>query len=137
MIHSFFDFGSVDWIKILLALVFSFFVGFVWYSPKVFGTIWMKALGLTEKDCAGGMAKPMLLEAIASLLKALFIVFLLSVLSVETHVDKLCLASVLCLATIIPGNLSRTAWEKGAWSLFWINTGSGFVILTGMVFILG
>ena len=29
-------------------------LGFIWYHPKVFGTAWMKAVGLTEEDMKGG-----------------------------------------------------------------------------------
>ncbi len=30
----------------------SLIVGFIWYHPKVFGTLWMKETGLTEEDAA-------------------------------------------------------------------------------------
>ena len=29
-------------------------VGFVWYNPKVFGSAWMKAAGVTEEQVQGG-----------------------------------------------------------------------------------
>lgn len=39
----------------LLAAAFStLVVGFIWYNPKVFGTIWMKESGLTEDKMKGG-----------------------------------------------------------------------------------
>ncbi len=41
----------------LLALVTAAFstliVGFIWYNPKVFGTIWMREAGLTEEKMKG------------------------------------------------------------------------------------
>ena len=38
-----------------LAVIFSaalipLLIGFIWYHPKVFGTTWMKAAGITEED---------------------------------------------------------------------------------------
>lgn len=30
------------------------FVGFLWYSPKLFGNAWMRTIGKTEKDFEGG-----------------------------------------------------------------------------------
>lgn len=34
--------------SIVVAALLVFFIGFVWYHPKVFGTIWMHETGLTE-----------------------------------------------------------------------------------------
>jgi len=39
---------------LLLSAFSSLLVGFVWYNPKVFGTIWMKESGVTEEKIKGG-----------------------------------------------------------------------------------
>ncbi len=36
-------------IAVLVASLVTLLVGFVWYNPKVFGTIWMKETGMTEE----------------------------------------------------------------------------------------
>jgi hypothetical protein len=42
----------------LVAALSTFITGFIWYNPKVFGTAWMKAEGLTEEQLKkGNMAK--------------------------------------------------------------------------------
>lgn len=41
-------------LAILAAALSSFVVGFIWYNPKVFGTIWMKEAGLTQEQCEKG-----------------------------------------------------------------------------------
>ena len=38
---------ETNWIAILLAALSTLVVGFIWYNPKVFGTIWMKETGIT------------------------------------------------------------------------------------------
>jgi hypothetical protein len=43
-----------NFLAILVAALTSFVVGFVWYHPKVFGTIWMKEAGLTQEQLAKG-----------------------------------------------------------------------------------
>jgi hypothetical protein len=44
---------EMNWIAILVAALSTLVVGFVWYHPKVFGTIWMKESGMTEENMKG------------------------------------------------------------------------------------
>lgn len=48
------DAVSINWMAIVAAAVVSFVVGGLWYSPLLFGKIWMDAAGLTEEQVAGG-----------------------------------------------------------------------------------
>ena len=47
------DFGHMA-LSVLAAALSTFIVGFIWYHPKVFGTAWMKAEGLTEEQLKKG-----------------------------------------------------------------------------------
>lgn len=40
----------INYLVIALAALVPTFVGFVWYNPKVFGTIWMQETGLTPES---------------------------------------------------------------------------------------
>lgn len=44
---------NFNWIALLLAALSALFIGFIWYSPKVFGTIWLKEIGMTEEEMKG------------------------------------------------------------------------------------
>ena len=49
---------EINFLAILAAAVSALVVGFIWYSPKVFGNAWMKAADMTEEQVKGGnMAK--------------------------------------------------------------------------------
>jgi hypothetical protein len=39
---------EINFLAVLVAAVSTLLVGFIWYDPRVFGTIWMKETGLTE-----------------------------------------------------------------------------------------
>ena len=48
----------MNYYAILVAALSSFVVGFIWYNPKLFGTIWMNEIGMTEEKARqGNMAK--------------------------------------------------------------------------------
>lgn len=49
---------EVNYVAVLVASLVTLLVGFVWYNPKVFGTIWMNETGMTEEKAKqGNMAK--------------------------------------------------------------------------------
>jgi hypothetical protein len=63
-----------NFLAVLVAALTSFVVGFVWYHPKVFGTIWMKEAGLTQEQLAkGNMLKIFGLTFLFSFMLALMI----------------------------------------------------------------
>jgi hypothetical protein len=49
---------NFNWYMIPVAALIPMAVGFIWYNPKVFGTAWMKASGMSMEDAKGmNMAK--------------------------------------------------------------------------------
>ncbi|AXB56695.1 DUF1761 domain-containing protein [Flavobacterium fluviale] len=45
---------EINFVALLLAAIVTLIVGFIWYSPKVFGTIWMKESNLTQEELKKG-----------------------------------------------------------------------------------
>ncbi len=63
---------EINFLAILVAALSTLAVGFIWYNPKVFGTIWMKESGMTEDDMKGSnMPKIFALTFIYSIMLAL------------------------------------------------------------------
>lgn len=44
---------EINFIALLLAALSTLVVGFIWYNPKVFGTIWMNETGMTQEKMKG------------------------------------------------------------------------------------
>ena len=60
---------EINFIALLLAAIVTLVVGFIWYHPNVFGTIWMKENNLTPDDLkTGNMLKIFGLTYIFSLM---------------------------------------------------------------------
>lgn len=45
---------EMNFLAIIVASLASLVVGFIWYNPKVFGTIWMQETGMTEEKAQQG-----------------------------------------------------------------------------------
>lgn len=42
-----------NFLALIVAALSTLVVGFIWYNPKVFGTIWMRETGMTEEKAKG------------------------------------------------------------------------------------
>lgn len=64
----------VNWLSILLSSLTPLILGFIWYHKSVFGTAWMKSVGLTEEDAKkANMAMIFGISLIMSFLMSMFL----------------------------------------------------------------
>lgn len=71
---------EINFIALLLSALSTLVVGFIWYHPKVFGTIWMNEAGVTEEQMKGSN---MILIFGMSILYAFLISFILQFLVIH------------------------------------------------------
>ena len=62
---------SMNWLAILVSALIPLIIGAIWYHPKVFGTAWMHATGITE-------AKTKTMSPVKAYVAALFLSGILS-----------------------------------------------------------
>jgi hypothetical protein len=48
------DFSTLNWLAIIVATLVFFGLGAIWYTPAVFGTMWMKETGITKETAQKG-----------------------------------------------------------------------------------
>ncbi len=72
---------------IFIAALIPLIVGFIWYHPKVFGTVWMKATGLSEED--GKNANMALIFGLTYVLSIMLAVIFQTLVIHQTHVRSL------------------------------------------------
>ncbi|MGB8315322.1 MAG: DUF1761 domain-containing protein [Aestuariivirga sp.] len=62
---------NVNWLAVVVGFVLSFGLGWLWYSPKLFGAKWAEGVGAKIGDgAATPPAAPMVLQAIGTFLLA-------------------------------------------------------------------
>ena len=127
---------AVNWLAVIVAALSTFVIGFLWYSPAVFGNSWMKENGFTEESMKN-----------ANMMKIFGLAFVL------------CLVASINLAMFLGptpdaamgafyGFLAGFGWvatfvgthylfERKSFKLFLINAGYSVVSLTVMGLIIG
>lgn len=139
---------EINWLAILIAVVATFILGFIWYTP-LFGKAWAKEMGfdMTQKPPAGAMMKGMILMVIGNFLMAYVFTHNIAVWNPTTWGQPLpaeyspaamagSAAFFTWLGFYLPVDLNRVAWEMKSWKLFFINTGYHLVALVVAAFIL-
>lgn len=65
---------EMNFTVIAIAALVPLVMGFLWYNPKTFGNIWMRAAGMTEENMKGAnMAKIFILTYIFSFMAAMML----------------------------------------------------------------
>jgi hypothetical protein len=93
------NFG-VNYVAVVVAAVVALVIGFIWYSPRVFGSRWMAYLGTTQAQLGNPGPTGMAVGVVASLVNA----WVLAVLSLN-----------LCGATLTDGVLLGVLAWLGSW----------------------
>ena len=118
-------FADISWTGVVAGAVVSFLLGWIWYSPKAFGTKWAEGLGV---DLASSTEMPMAamaLQIVGLLLMSWFV-------GVTAKTDALLTVILATLAFTIlaaSGNL----FGKTSKATVWVNAGYWIAALVVMI----
>ncbi len=132
---------EINWIAVLLAVVVSMVVGFVWYSKGVFGAVWMKLANISDQDMKKGMAGPMVAAVLGSLLTA----YILAHVAFLSHaffknsffMDAVNTAFWLWLGISATTLVIHNSFEHKPWKLTALAMGNRLVTLLAMGMVIG
>ncbi|RKF18729.1 DUF1761 domain-containing protein [Alginatibacterium sediminis] len=113
---------ELNGLGIAVATIIGMVLGALWYSPLLFGNVWMQCIGKTA-DTLGKSTGPMLGSIVASLLSAIGVSLLFSVLSVDSFQMAALVGLILGLLIIFPAMLSDSLFCGWGWQLLWIQVG--------------
>ncbi|MFT5692500.1 MAG: hypothetical protein ACI92E_001835 [Oceanicoccus sp.] len=96
---------GINIMGVLAATVIGMVLGALWYSPVLFGKKWMQSIGKTP-DTLGGSALPMVGCVIASMMTAVGISIVFSLVGVDSFSAGLGVGLTLGLLIVFPALLS-------------------------------
>lgn len=117
-------FSLLEVFGLLLSAAASVVLGGLWYSPLVFGTLWMREIGLTEakmKNMSTTPAQAIGIAIVLGVLFALLMNLLFTWVGVHTVAQGTLLSGVCCVTFFIVPLLVHSVFEDGSkkvWALY-------------------
>ena len=131
---------DINILAVLVAAIASTVIGAAWYSPFLFGKLWMSLSGLTpeklEEVKKKGVWKSYTLSFIAALVMAYVLSLFLRQAGTPDISVALQLGFFLWLGFIATTMLNRVLWEDEPWVLYALNVGHHLVSILVMAVIL-
>ncbi len=130
---------AVNYVSVLVAAIANMVLGALWYSPAVFGKMWMKAAGKTPKDIEASkkdMPKYYALSFVGSIVMAYVLAVIIGWAQVNSIALGVILGFLIWLGFVLTVSLQPLLWEGKKQELFLLNNGYNFVALIIMAAIL-
>lgn len=125
---------DINYLAVIAVAVMNMIVGSLWYSPLVFGNIWMREAGIKhENSDKAAMQKAMMksfgLAALGALLFGYVLAHFVDLLSINGAVMALQFAFFTWLGIVAPVQLGDVSWNGKSWTYFLITTSYQLVVL--------
>jgi hypothetical protein len=134
----------VNYIAILTAGIVNMLIGFLWYSPFLFGNTWMKLSGFTKENmnkAKKDMNKLYLISFLATLIMAFvlshYTIYASKYYNMQGMMVGITAAFWSWIGFIMPVQLTGWIFDKKPFKLFLINTGYQLVAIIAMGTIIG
>ena len=128
---------TINYLAVFVAAVVSIVLGAFWYSPVLFGKIWMQGSKMSEKDIKKGhVTKAYVITFITALVTAYILALFLDYLEASTISAAFIGAFWIWLGFYATTATGPILWENKPWTLYFLNVGYHLVALILMAVIL-
>jgi hypothetical protein len=111
---------ATNWLGIVVAAVVAMIIGFIWYSPALFGKQWMKLSGVSQSNASKMMKNPvnMIGMFIAVIISALVLQLFIIHSAITTVTGGIALGFLVWLGFVATSNFGMAAMSGKPWSLY-------------------
>lgn len=117
--------ADVNWIAVIVGAIAAFALGAFWFSPKMFGTKWMKGVGVSEDD-KSPMMHAMITQAVGTFLLA----WVIGLTAAQENLFMAIMVGLMVTALIGANGMFA---QKSAYA---IKTEAGFVVAMVVIMVL-
>jgi len=132
------DFSSINWLAVIVCVIASMVIGYLWYSPSVFYKQGLAGIGKSW-DSRPTSPMPMLFvwTIIASLVEAVALAFVLKTMGSNSAVSGAGAGFMLWLGFVAPTNLVNKLYAGHGWKVWLIEAGDHLLYMLVAGAILG
>jgi hypothetical protein len=130
------EFGDINWLAVVVAVVASQIIGFIWYGP-LFQKQWMAALGKTEADMSGNAGPAIVIGIICSTVITIALALLLTLWDPIDLKNGVKAGLFMAIGFVIPYIVLTTMYEERSRALMWIAVSNQLVTAAVVGGILG
>lgn len=123
---------AVNWVAVLLAAILQMVLGFLWYSPMLFGNAWMKLAGMKPSDMEkhkSAMPKSAVLGLLAAAVMSFVLAQVLGFMQVKALMDGFLAGFWMWLGFVATVMSGMVLWEAKPVKLYLLNAGYYLVAL--------
>lgn len=124
---------SINLLAVLATGIFAMIIGSIWYSPMLFGDVWMKLINMTREDMEKakqrGMAKFYLIAFIAALLMNYVLAHFIKYTNAVTFIEGMICGFWIWFGFVATISINGILWENKPFTLYLINVCEYFVVL--------
>ncbi len=132
--------ATINYLAVLVSAIAAMVIGGLWYSPILFGKLWMKLSNITKKQIEEakkkGMSKSYIVMFIATLVMSYILAHFVDYVEATTVIEAIQLAFWVWLGFIVTVLISSVLWEGKPTKLFLLNIFHYLVTLGVMSIIL-
>ena len=119
---------GVNYLAVVASAVVALVIGFIWYSPPVFGGRWMAYLGTTQAQLGNPGPTGMAVGIVASLLNAWVLAVLSLSLGGKSLTDGIVLGALAWLGFMATITAAQISFEKKPWGLWILNNAHNLLV---------
>ena len=128
--------GEINYLAVIVAALAHMAIGFLWYGP-LFGETWIRSIGKTREEIAGGGNVPYVVSTLSTLVMAFALALLLTLPDQVNVVTGIVFGLLAAVGFIAPAVATGAVFESRPWTVTLLTIGYEGVSLLVMGAILG
>lgn len=124
--------SDVAWIPVVISVIASMVIGFVWYSKALFSTQWMKLIGKSEKELKDSAGPGYVVALVCGAVEAVVLSLLIHVFGAATPMEGATVGFLIWVGFIGPTSLLSHIFQKRSLNLWAIDYGNQLVVVVVM-----
>lgn len=126
-------FENINEVAVLVSAILAAAVGSIWYSPLLFGNMWMKSVGLTTHDDSMMAKRAIIMAVIQGVFAQIVFFFGIAQFTSYTFSEVIPMMHIGIILSILfcAQIFSTSIWERRSFAYVLINSGYMVTILFG------